>query len=131
MPGARPLASVLVALAAVSLCAVTVAWHTGSAVGRRAELLFDWSRFTQESKVLRRQASDLTAHLGSGGGDGAGQHGMSREVQEKGADIKQALAKLMRGLHETHAGQKRRGVQQQHKYVPMDQELAILKVITP
>lgn len=116
--GSRPLAVVLVALATVSLCAV--AWHTGPGAPRRAEL-FDWSRFTAQQDTLRRQASDLTAQLGDDG-DGAGRRGLSREVQEKGADIKHALAKLMKGLHPRHARR------QQHTYVPMDQELAILKV---
>ena len=122
---ARELAPLLLASLAV-LGPAAVAWHGvrgtqgGSVLLAGRQELFNWKQFSTQQGKLVRQADGLTAELG---GIGAGQHSMSSSVQEKGAAIKQVLANLMEGLRE-----KRRRAEPAHKYIPMDQELAILKV---
>jgi hypothetical protein len=113
---------------AALLSLAAVAWHAGVAAGGRRDALlqlqerqelFNWQQFSAQQGELVRKADGLAAQLG-----GSGRGRMPRAVQKKGAAIKQALANLMHGLaHDEHDAPR-----PTHKYIPMDQELAILKV---
>lgn len=84
------------------------------------EELFNWKQFSRQQGKLVRRADGLTAELG---GIGEGERSLSSSVRKKGAAIKQVLANLMEGLRH-----KRHNAEPAHRYIPMDQELAILKV---
>jgi hypothetical protein len=117
------LISVVASLAAV-------AWHSGRATPvydvQVVQELFNWNRFSAQQDALIRRADDLTTQLrGSRGADRAR---LPAAVEKKGAEIKQVLAKLMRGLQKRHRVHQQHSGSMQHKYIPMDQELAILKV---
>lgn len=118
----RPLAlGILCALAVVGLAAiacVTPAGSIGSALRadglQQTQELFNWKSFSAQQDTLVHQADGLTAQLGGAGS--------AADVAEKGAAIKHVLSNLMRGLRRHRASPPHK------KYIPMDQELAILKV---
>jgi len=89
---------------------------------QHTQTLFDWQRFSARQDALARRAGDLSAQLA---GDQAGGAPDSARARAKGAAIKKVLRSLMHGLQLGGTDHPRRPAK---KYVPMDQELAILKV---
>lgn len=89
---------------------------------QHTQTLFNWQRFSARQDALARRAGDLSAQLA---GDEAGGAPSSAHTWAKGAAIKEVLRSLMHGLQRGGTAHPRRPAK---KYVPMDQELAILKV---
>ena len=97
------------------------------------QALFDWRSFDARQDALVRSANGLTRQLGGDGAEGSA--GLEPAVQAKGVEIKQALSRLMRGLKHRHRRRAAGAVdwgkvaaEAHHKYVPMEEELAMLKV---
>ena len=101
------LASLLFGLFVVGLAAFVCV----SPAQPQTQELFDWRSFSAQQETLVHRADGLTEQLGG-----------SAAVAEKGAAIKQVLSNLMRGLRRRASSPPRK------RYIPMDQELAILKV---
>jgi len=95
----------------------------GAAAAQHTQALFSWQAFSAQQDVLAHRASDLAARVA--GDDRNGGAGSGAGGGDKGAAIREVLRTLMRGLRRRGSAAARHPAQ---TYVPMDQELAILKV---
>ena len=89
---------------------------------QQTQALFNWQQFSERQDALARRSADLSAQLA---GNQAGGARDSARGGGKGAAIKEVLRSLMHGLQRGGTENARRP---EKKYVPMDQELEILKV---
>lgn len=120
------------AVCAVVALSTVLGLRTGPAAAgqllaaQHTQTLFDWKRFSARQQALERRAGDLSVQLaGERAGDRAGGATGSARAQAKGKAIDEVLRNLMHGLQRGNTPHPRRPAK---KYVPMDQELAILQV---